>query len=269
MSYSNLLPNNTVSSGVRTISLQVSDIERLFSQTITIRLEVTERNDEPDARLDNVLDFVEGTSSVRILTSTVIRIMDEELNNISSINVTLTATNGELDTAEYIFIHQSRTPVTDKAISPPPFTNIYIPCEGTVSQYEEVLRAIHYVNQADEPTYYANATSREKLIREIIIELKDDNVTQPATAVHRVLVNITLINDNTPVISLNVTNSSCLVMTYPGNNGINKRSIRATTYNSKVVPLRLQRKLQVKRKAKSIIGMVSCYQALLHIHVLD
>lgn len=184
--------------------------------------------------------------SKHIITLHLISIMDEELNNISSINVTLTATNGELDEGDNIFVRSINNPFIDKAIRTR--HSIYIPCEGTVNEFEDVLRSIFYLNEEDEPTYYVNAISKEKLRREIVIELTDNNITHPATAIHRILVNITLINDHTPNITLKLTNSSCLV-SYPGS--INKRNTRFAASSHS------QRRLQVKRKGSSIHGMVS------------
>lgn len=208
-------------------------------------LAVRSRNDEPDVTIDEVLQFTEGSSSVYIIRLDLIKIIDEEMDNIASMNVTLAATNGALDDEESILLQ------SDPLCNKEDITqySIYIPCEGTVSQYEEVLRSIKYINEKDEPTYYANAATREKLQRVITIKLTDNNETSPSTAVHHILVNLTLVNDNVPNITLGLTDTSCEAIR-PGGSGINKRSARSVSSHQ-------LKRLKVKRKGKTILNSVS------------
>ena len=225
----------------------MTDIGGLYSSGITIMLAVRSRNDEPDVTIDEVLQFTEGSSSVYIIRLDLIKIIDEEMDNIASMNITLTATNGALDDEESILLQSD--PLCDKETTTQ--YSIYIPCEGTVSEYEEVLRSIKYINEKDEPTYYANAATREKLQRVITIILTDNNATSPSTAVHHILVNLTLVNDNTPNITLGLTDASCEASRPGGSRpGINKRSARSVSSHQ-------LKRLKVKRKGMTILNSVS------------
>ena len=247
MAYVNLIQDNSITNGVRNITLQVTDIGGLYSSGITIMLAVRSRNDEPDVTIDEVLQFTEGSSSVYIIRLDLIKIIDEEMDNIASMNITLTATNGALDDGEFLF-PQSASRLLNKATITD--YSIYILCEGTVSEYEEVLRSIKYINEEDEPTYYANTATREKLQRVITIKLTDNNATSPSTAVHHILVNLTLVNDNIPNITLGLTDTC--EASRPGGSrpGINKRSARSVSSHQ-------LKRLKVKRKGKTILNSVS------------
>ena len=182
--------------------------------------------------------------SIEIVTLHLLDLIDEEMDNISSINVTLSATNGELDELEYIFLRTPLIPLLDFAKVTQ--TSITINANGTVEEYENILRAIRYINQEDEPTYYANATTSEVLERKITITITDSD-EKPSTAVHYIAINITLINDNRPVININVNDLSCLAV-YPGEkSNVVKRD---TQWAGKV-----RRRLQNKRR-NNIPGVV-------------
>ena len=225
----------------------MTDIGGLSSSGITIMLAVRSRNDEPDVTIDEVLQFTEGSSSVYIIRLDLIKIIDEEMDNIASMNITLAATNGALDDEESILLQSD--PLCNKETTTR--YSIYIQCEGTVSEYEEVLRSIKYINEKDEPTYYANAATREKLQRVITIKLTDNNETSPSTAVHHLLVNLTLVNDNVPNITLGLTGTSCEANRPGGSRpGINKRSARSVSSHQ-------LKRLKVKRKGMTILNSVS------------
>ena len=246
LSYINLLHNNSVSTGTRIITVQINDTSAASSQLVTVSLYVSNRNDEPALKIDATIQFTEGATSIDIVTLHLVDIIDEEMNNISSINVTLTATNGKLDEGDVIFIRTPYHPLIDLA----EVTNrsVFLSTEGSVEQYEGVLRSILYVSLEDEPTYYINTTSKEKLNREIIVQITDNNPTHPSVAEHRIAINMTLINDNVPVI--NITNSSCLT-SYPGINFVDKRSVNFRANHFK------QRRLKLKRKSNIPLGLVS------------
>lgn len=245
--------NNSVLNGIRTASFYALDSLGGSSQTLTVYVDVSERNDEPDVQIDETIYFTEGSTSIDIVTLHLVDIMDEELNNISRINVTLTATNGALDPLDEIFV---RTPFPFILFTEIQENQIVIEMEGTHEEYEEVLRSIRYVNQEDEPTYYANITTREILQREVIIALTDDNATHPSVAVHRIMINLTLINDNAPVITINTTDTKCLAV--PPASSLQKRDTSATmSFSTKFH----RRRLQLKRKSakdKGKIQVSSC-----------
>ncbi|XP_019864320.1 PREDICTED: uncharacterized protein LOC109593738 [Amphimedon queenslandica] len=250
LAYVNLLKNNSITNGVRNITLQITDIGDLDSSILTIMLTVRSRNDEPNLVIDEIIQYTETPTeppeNVHIVTLHLVSIIDEEMDNISSINITLTATNGALDENEQIYIAGSND-LLNKAIVTS--TSIYIPCEGTVTEYVQVLRSIKYVNSEEEPTYYANPATREKLQRVIIVELTDNNATSPSTATHRILVNLTLINDNNPNISLRFTDGSSCAVSRPGGSRlhVNRRSTRSVRSNSS------QKRLQIKRKGRTML----------------
>lgn len=261
-----MLKNNSITNGVRNITLQITDIGGLDSSFLMITLTVRSRNDEPNVAIDEIIQYTETPpnetpENIHIVTLHLVSIMDEEMDNISSINITLTATNGALDENEQIYIAGSND-LLDKAIPTP--TSIYIPCEGTVTEYVQVLRSIKYVNYEDEPTYYANSATREKLQRIIIVELTDNNATSPSTATHRILINLTLINDNAPSISLRFTDDSCAV-SRPGGSGVNRRSTRSVRSNPS------QKRLQIKRKGRTMLRPVSytCKQCIIGLLILS
>lgn len=226
---------------------------------MTISIAVSERNDQPSVTIDEIIQFTEGSKSVDIVTLHLLDIIDEEMNNISSINITLTATNGDLDEEDIIFIRTPFYPLITYA----DVTNrsVYISFEGTVEQFEEVLKSIRYVNQEDEPTYYVNVTSKEKLERVIIVQIIDNNATHPSLAEHHIMINMTLVNDNAPVIKLNLTNSSCLT-SYPGVvNNLQRRDVQS-------FGTRLKRRLHLKRKTNDVLGLVSFF-TMCNLHLID
>ena len=220
------------------------------SEMLMVYIDVTERNDEPDVQIDETIHFTEGSKSIQIVTLHLIDIMDEEMDNISRINVTYAATNGKLDTNEQIFIHGLASLFQFADVT---FNQILIEKEATFEEYEDVLRNIRYVNQEDEPTFYANVTTREILQREVIIALTDNNATHPSVAVHRIMINLTLVNDKVPVIVINTTNTSCLAVppTVPPVNTPQKRDTLAVApFSAKIH----RRRLQLKRKSAKAIG---------------
>jgi cysteine-rich repeat protein len=248
LSYENLFTNNSLSDGVRTVVMQVNDTYGDSSQLVTILLHANERNDEPTVQIDESLQFTEGSRSVRIVTTHLLKIIDEEMNNISSINITLTATNGDLDPSDNIFVRTPIYPLITRANLTN--TSLILYADANVNEYEEVLRSILYINQEDEPTYYANATTREKLQREIIITLTDDNSTHPSTAIHRISINLVLINDNRPVITLKFSDPSCLA-TYPHSN-MQRRSVQ---YPGKYGMVKNQKRFLLKRRNQRTLGL--------------
>ena len=244
--YRSLLTNNSISNNTRTIRLWVEDIYGLTSDVVTISLVVKIRNDEPDVKIDETIHYTENALSIAIVTQHLLDIVDEEMHNISSMNITLVALNGKLDEGDIIFLRSPKTALSQAAELMP--KQVYVNYTATVEDYEEFLRSVRYINEEEEPTYLANVTTREVLNREVLLQITD-SAPSPSTAIHRIKINLTLINDNKPVVSLNVANGSCL-SSYPGGS-ISKRS----------APLsgrRPYRRLDMRKKAMDMpIGTVS------------
>ena len=198
--------NDSIVSGIRNISIQAMDVYGFNSEQIDIFIDVQTRNDEPELIVNDMLQFTEGSTSIEIATPHMLALMDEEKNGISELCVTLNGVNGPLDEDEFLILRTTQTRLLDSLVYEP--RNICTTDEGSVEDYEDFLRSIRYINQEDEPSYYVNG-SKTRLVREIVVKITD-NGSIPSTATHRIEVMITLVNDNKPLISINVVNSSCI-----------------------------------------------------------
>jgi cysteine-rich repeat protein len=209
LTYTNLYTNDTVSDGVRTISISATDTGGLQStNTLTILVDVDRRNDGPAVDLGAgndqgfTVNYVEGEPSVAIGISHLISISDEEGDAVSSMEVELVATNGPLDDGDTLFL---RTPVALPVISHPNTTitrtSISASYLDSNSDYVDTLRALRYINTEDEPTLFVNDGVR--FYREIVIRITDSVLPVPTTNVVRVTVEIEPINDKTPRIIIN------------------------------------------------------------------
>ncbi|CAI8001204.1 hypothetical protein GBAR_LOCUS3134 [Geodia barretti] len=210
LTYTNLYTNDTVSDGVRTISISATDTGGLQStNTLTILVDVARRNDGPavDLGAGNNQGFTvnyteEGKPSVAIGMSHLIRISDEEGDDVSGMEVELVATNGPLDDGDTLFLS---TPVALPVISHPNTTitrtSISASNLDSDSDYVNTLGALRYINTEDEPTLFANDGVR--IYREIVIRITDSVLPVPTTNVVRVTVEIEPINDKTPRIIIN------------------------------------------------------------------
>lgn len=160
-------------------------------------------------------------SHTRIHLSTalshLIDIMDEEMHNISSLNVELIATNGNLDPTDSIFL---RSPMSllflNNFVTPPNTTFIHIALNATVEVYEQALRAIYFDNSEIEPTIF-NATGAN-LTRVVVIRITDTNFPDSGsdnaelgttTTEIRIGINIQPINDNPPRILILAEPQGC------------------------------------------------------------
>ena len=227
------------------ISIAATDTSEAQSETVSIYIDVQNRNDPPEISINDMLQFTEGSPSIAIATSYILSLMDEEQNNISKINVTLVSVNGKLDTGDSFAFRSIQTTLLNTVEVFPTYISTSDP--GTVEEYEDFLRSIRYINEEVEPTYYVNSTSNELLMREIIIEITD-NAPSPSTAVYAISINITLINDEKPAIRIHLTDSSCYA-TYPM--GQPSKYSKRDTYSFN----RLHKRLHNKRRS-NIAGLV-------------
>jgi hypothetical protein len=209
LTYTNLHTNNSVTDGQRFITISATDTgARLSMDTLTLLINVAERNDGPAINLGDGIDagftvtYTEGGPSVGIGLSHLIHVMDEEGHSISSMVIKLVSTNNALDEGDLLFI---RTPMLLHFFSDPN-TNITkrrisISLPGNSSDYIAALQAVRYINTEEEPTLFVNGS---KLVREIVIRITD-STTEPAPTTNevRVTVEIEPINDNAPRIIIN------------------------------------------------------------------
>ena len=209
VTYTNLHTDNSITEGQRNITLITTDTGSLTSDTLTILINVARRNDGPAVDLGGgedinlAITYIENGPSVPIGLSHLIKVMDEEGNNISSMTIELVSTNGELDDGDYIFLRtpmalpflfDPRTVVTDKLI------NISLPGDSVL--YMQAIQAVRYINTEHEPTLFVNESTT--LSREVIIRITDTSTTTlPETNEVRVIVTIQPINDNAPKIIIN------------------------------------------------------------------
>ena len=202
LTYTNLYTNNSVANGTRTLSISATDAGgRVSSNILTILVHVANRNDGPAVDLGlgfnqgvNIT-YTEGGQFVSIGISYLISISDEEGNRVSSIDIELIATSGNLDPQDSLFL---RTPMDlDPDSLVITATRITASSLESDSYYVDVLRALRYTNSEDEPTLFVNGVM---VHREIVIRITDEAL---ATNVIRVPVEIEPINDNAPRIIIN------------------------------------------------------------------
>ena len=211
LQYRNLHMNDSVTDGLRTATIFVEDTGNLNSGNITAYVNVTDRNDGPVVTLtdqaDSMTTFVENGPSVPIGFFHLIRVMDEEGHNISSMDVQLIATNGNLDPEETIFL---RTPMPIIIVMHPRTviteTSIHIEINAEPELYVRALQNIYYSDRAAEPTLF-NATG-SNLTRQVVVTITDAAVGSQTTTEFRVTVVIEPINDNAPRILIN-TSPTC------------------------------------------------------------
>ena len=208
LTYVNLHTDNAVTNGERNITITTTDTDSLSSNTLTLLINVTERNDGPAIDLgdgDNAgfsVTYTENGPGVAIGLTHLIQVMDEEGHNVSSMIIELVSENGELDDGESLFL---RTPMALPFIFDPNtiITNtlINVSLTSESAAYARLLQAVRYTNTELEPTLFVNGSS---LTREIVIRITDaSTVPVPTTNEVRVSVQIEPINDNAPRIIIN------------------------------------------------------------------
>ena len=165
---------------------------------LTILVHVANRNDGPVVDLGlgfNQVNYTEGESDVGIGVSYQISISDEEGDRVSSIDIELVATNGNLDPQDILFLLTRMDLDPDSLVITA--TRITASSLESDSDYVDVLRGLRYTNSEDEPTLFVNGV---RVHREIVIRITDEAL---ATNVIRVPVEIEPINDNAPRIIIN------------------------------------------------------------------
>ncbi len=242
----NTIENDTIPIGFRTLFIITNDTFNAQSETVSIDINVQSRNDEPEIVINDMLQFVEGSTSIEIATPHILSLMDEEQHGISKLTVTLVGVNGGLDEEDSLVLRLIETNLLETLETNHTYISTSDP--GTVQDYEDFLRSIRYINEAVEPTYYVNLTSKELLERRIVIEITDDGPIK-STAVYTIMINITLRNDEKPVIRINLVDTGCLA-TYP--EGLSSQYSKRDTSSLN----RLHRRLQNKRRS-NIAGLVS------------
>ena len=208
LTYTNLHTNDSVTDGQRSIAINATDTHTRSSNTLTLLIDVSKRNDGPAIDLGDgddagfTVTYTENGPSVAIGLNHLIQVMDEEGHNISSMFIELISTNGELDEGDLLFL---RTPMALPLLFDPntAITNrsINISLPGESAAYSDLLQAVRYVNTEPEPTLFVNGS---KLTREIVIRITDATILPaPTTNEVRVTVQIEPINDNAPRIIIN------------------------------------------------------------------
>lgn len=180
LTYRNLHPDNRIIDGQRSIIITANDTFSYSSQQLTFSINVGDRNDAPVVNLgagdemDFMITFTENGSSIPIVLSHLVSIMDEENHNISRLTVELFSPNGVLNDTDAIFL---RSPLALQFIEDfriPPTTHLIdISLNATTATYRDALLSIFYVNEEDEPALF-NATG-DDLLRVIRITIYDDN----------------------------------------------------------------------------------------------
>lgn len=197
--YTNLYTNNSVANGTRTLSISATDTGgRMSPNILTILVHVTNRNDGPAVYLGldhDQVNYTEGGQFVGIGVSYLISISDEEGDRVSSIDIELVATSGNLDPQDILFLLTRMDLDPDSLVITE--TRITASSLESESDYVEVIRALRYINSEDEPTLFVNGV---RVHREIVMRITDEAL---ATNVVRVPVEIEPINDNAPRIIIN------------------------------------------------------------------
>ena len=168
--------------------------------------------------------FVENGLSIPIVLPHLLDVMDEESHNISRLTVQLTATNGELDPTDAIFL---RSPAAlefiDSFHTEPTTTLLDFSLNATTATYRRLLLTIFYDNNEKEPTVF-NANG-SMLNREVLITIYDDNFLRNGQmnsqdtnsddnlgvgiAMLRVNILIQTVNDNPPRILIRAEPDGC------------------------------------------------------------
>ena len=143
------------------------------------------------------------------------------MHNISSLSLTLSTTNGDLDPGETIYIRSPMVDLVPYLTYPFSDTAINIAVNESIEFYENVLKYAYYYNPLDEPTIL-NA-NKSILTRVVVIEITDDNFVDSGvnpnavfnadlgvtTTTVSVFVRIQPINDKRPRILINAEPGGC------------------------------------------------------------
>ncbi|XP_062508295.1 uncharacterized protein LOC134184578 [Corticium candelabrum] len=238
--YANTKNENPIT-GQRFVTFILADDQGAVSGPIIIRITVLERNDEPDVDLGGgagVIDTVTFNDGDNVGVELVshphrLRIMLPDSAAISKITVELRATNGFIfDETEYIYPVRL-FPDTVQFELGPAAKSITLLGNAPLEDYIRAVQALRYTNLENEPTTFLIINgSQVDINRTIIITVTDSGLRglPPASTVAQVLLEIKMVNDNPPTLSLNIL-PECIANAEPMLH-IQKRSVAETSHIS-------------------------------------
>lgn len=233
--------DSIVNEGQKIVRIVANDTDNAQSEVVEIVITLSKTDDQPEFEINDIIEFTEGSTSVEIATPEILSLMDEEEDDIASISVQLYATNGAVDNEDSL-IYRSKTLIPTELNR----THITLNQTTTIEDAEEFLRSIRYINQADEPTYYANVTRKEILRRIILVTFTP---VGGETRKYDIDVNITLVNDKKPTILIGLHDDIC---------NSSRPSEHLSIYSKRDTSsfTKLQRRLYNKRRNSNIPGLV-------------
>ena len=177
--------------GVRMITVEASDGDKI-SDPAFVSVTVVPVNDRPAIRASGptVIEYVEESSATELLTN--LLVSDSDNNTLSHVLLVMSGvTNGELESLSF------SDPSSDQSLqvtqtSSAPGTRQYTfsfssSSSSTLSNFQELLSSLAYLHTSPEPSAG---------LRSITLSLSDGLSVSEET---RVIVNVTLINDNSPM----------------------------------------------------------------------
>lgn len=243
LGYLNKIQNDAIiDEGLKTVLIMANDTHDAESDIVEIIITLTATDDQPVFVINDIIDFTEGSTSVDIATPEILSLMDEENDDIESLSILLYATNGIIDEEDSL-VYRSKKFIPDDFNR----THIIYNQSASIEDFEEFLRSVRYINQADEPTYYANATSKEILKRMIRVTFTPDNGKEQ---IYDIPINITLVNDEKPMILIGLYNNTCNASHPTGQSSkYSKRDVHFL-FN------KLHKRLYNKRRIDNVSGLV-------------
>ncbi len=225
-----------------TVSISAIDEQGAESDSVDIYIDIQTSNNETSEDIVDTLQFTEGSTSIAIATPIVLELIREENDGISKLTVLLDATNGDLDDGDRLFLHPHQQYDTEENTN----VSLIISSLESLDEYIDFLMSVRYINEEDEPTYFTS-NGAEELTRQVVIQVTSNGTPSSQTTYH-LLINMTLINDGKPIISIALFDQGCLA-TYPVNQN-SKRDV----YSSG----RLLKILQRKRRSTTtrMVGVV-------------
>ena len=229
-----------------TVSIIAIDEQGVESDSVDIYIDIlTSNNETSEDTLNNetivdTLQFTEGSTSIAIATPILLELIREENDDISELTVVLDAINGDLDDGDKLFLHTDQQYNTEENTS----LSLIISSLESLDEYINFLQSIRYINEEDEPTYFTS-NGADELTRQVVIQVTS-NGTPSSQTTYRLLINMTLINDGKPIISIALFDEGCLA-TYPVNQSLqhSKRDVYSSS--------RLLKLLQKKRRSTNTV----------------
>jgi hypothetical protein len=213
LSYVNLLTNEDVRNGLRNFTISVRDTSEAPSNSLTVHVDVSRRNDAPDIDLGGGLGmdfsttFVEDGPSVAIALSHIADIVDEEGHEITGLTANLTSPDAQLNEEEdVIFLRIPMVDLGELGSVNLSATNqsISVMGEASFQFYTSILTNIYYSNTRDEPTFF-NESTGERIRRTVELCTKDSS---GGSETMHVYINIEPKDDHAPRILINASCAS-------------------------------------------------------------